>query len=66
MSEYKEYIEEKQMLERYFELGYKVTAINENLSGMYIEFSSPESIQQTILLTTAEARKLIATKLFYA
>lgn len=66
MSEYKEYIEEKQSIDQYFSKGYTITAVDENLSGMYIEFTSPNALKETILLTTAEARKYIATKMIYS
>lgn len=69
MSEYKEFLNEKNKLDELFDEGYIVKNINENLSGMYIEFSSPESVAKEtvmILLMTTEARKYISTKLFYA
>lgn len=66
MSEYKEFLEEKNKVDHYFDEGYEILHIKETLSGMFIEFTSPKEKSATLLLTTAEARKYIATILLYA
>ncbi len=42
MSEYLEFVEEKNKIERYFEEGYEIHSITENFSGTLIEFTSPK------------------------
>nr|WP_106783061.1 hypothetical protein [Lysinibacillus timonensis] len=69
MSEFLEFKEEKNKIDRYFAEGYEVNSITENLSGTLIEFASSkldgkDTIQ--LLLITPEARKYIATRLIYS
>lgn len=69
MSEYKEFQAEKSKIDGYFEEGYEISIITEDLSGMHIEFVSPISADRDkvqLLLTTPEARKYIATRLIYS
>lgn len=67
MSEYQEFLEEKKKIDHYFNKGFKVHNLYENLSGMFIEFTlSDESLDQERIqlhLVTAEARKYISTLL---
>ncbi|CAM5220207.1 hypothetical protein UACE39S_05878 [Ureibacillus acetophenoni] len=41
MSEYIEFQAEKRKIDGYFEDGYEISIITEDLSGMHIEFASP-------------------------
>ena len=66
MYEYKEFLEGNSKVDHYFDEGYEILHIKETLSGMFIEFTSPKEKSATLLLTTAEARKYIATILLYA
>ncbi|MFY3790629.1 hypothetical protein ACOQFO_02755 [Ureibacillus sp. MALMAid1270] len=68
MSEYMEFQAEKRKIDSYFEDGYEISIITEDLSGMHIEFASPFTADREkvkLLLTTPEARKYIATRLLY-
>lgn len=62
MSEYNIFLEEKNKIDHFFDQGYQLQSLFENLSGMFVEFSlNEENIQ--LQLVTPEGRKYIATKL---
>ena len=67
MTEYEEFLEEKKKIDNYFREDYKVHNVYENLSGMFIEFTSiDDSFEQEVVqlqLVTSEARKYISTLL---
>ena len=66
MSEYEQFLKEKEKIDHYFEQGFEIYSVIENLSGTLIEFASSKdngSERVEVLLTTAEARKYIATRL---
>jgi hypothetical protein len=62
MSEYKEYLEEVEKLDALLTNGYQIVSINENLSGMFIDFEK-NSDKKQIQLVTADARKYISLKI---
>lgn len=69
MSEYQEFIEEKDKINRYFKEGYEMHSITENLSGTLVEFAPPKfngKDMVQLLLVTPEARKYIVTILMYS
>ena len=58
MSEYQQFLEEKEKVDLYFNAGYEVYSIIESLSGMLVEFASTKIAGEKriqVLLTTAEA-----------
>ncbi|MBB5150056.1 MULTISPECIES: hypothetical protein [Ureibacillus] len=61
--EYKEFLKEKEIIEKYLEKGLKIEKIYENLDGTVVKFSNSD---EEIILTTPNARKLIVTKLIHA
>ncbi|ATP39875.1 hypothetical protein CSE16_07295 [Solibacillus sp. R5-41] len=61
MSDYLLSMEEMEQLDEYFDRGFKVHNVYENLSGMFVEFERQEVVCLPIL--TAEARKYFAAKL---
>ncbi|WP_339289438.1 hypothetical protein [Ureibacillus sp. FSL K6-0786] len=61
--EYKEFLKEKEIVEKYLEKGLKIEKIYENLDGTVVKFSNSD---EEIILTTPNARKLIVTKLIHA
>lgn len=69
MSEYETYMEEKNKIDRYFDKGYQVISIFENLCGTFVDFVTGEGASERevvqLQLITAEARKYIATKLLF-
>lgn len=60
--EYKEFLKEKEIIERHFEKGLKVERIYENLEGTFVQFSGSPEIQ----ITTPDARKLVIAKLLHS
>lgn len=68
MSEYQQFLHEKQLVDQYMQAGYKIVNIKENLSGMFVELNVTNSEENNIMLliTTAEARKYVSTKLAYS
>ena len=69
MSEYETFMEEKNKIDSYFDKGYQVISIFENLSGTFVDFVTGEDASERevvqLQLLTAEARKYIATKLLF-
>lgn len=61
--EYKEFLKEKEIIEKYLEKGLKIEKIYENLDGTVVKFSNSD---EEIILTTPNARKLLVTKLIHA
>ena len=62
MSEYKEYLAEVEKLDALLTDGYQIVSINENLSGMFIDFEKNNDKKQ-VQLVTADARKYISLKI---
>ena len=67
MSEYKLFLDEKNKIDHYFDRGFQIINIFENMSGTFVDFigydgSNQKHIDQ-IQLLTAEARKYITSKL---
>ncbi len=65
MSDYQLYLSEKNKIDEFFEKGFEIKHITENLSGTFLNFErvSDEKIEKESLhLLTAEARKYIATQ----
>ncbi|WP_433742401.1 hypothetical protein [Falsibacillus pallidus] len=59
MSEYKEYIEERNLMDLLLKQGYLLKSVEENLSGAFVEFAKGESLEdmQKIHVKTANGRK---------
>lgn len=62
MSEYNNFLEEKNKIDHFFDQGYQMQSLFENLSGTFVEFSLNEENVQ-LQLVTPEGRKYIASKL---
>ncbi|MDN4494618.1 hypothetical protein [Ureibacillus aquaedulcis] len=69
MSEYETFMEEKNKIDSYFDRGYQVISIFENLSGTFVDFVTGEGASERevvqLQLLTAEARNYIAAKLLF-
>ena len=68
MSEYAEFVKEKEQIDSYFAEGFIVSSIRENLDGAVVEFTVSDVVGLNTIqipLKTAEARKYIATRLLY-
>lgn len=62
MSEYQEFLQERDRIDFLIQKGYKITNITENLSGGFVHFEKSEDHQadskkETLHILTAEARK---------
>lgn len=62
MSEYQEFLQERDRIDFLIQNGYKITNITENLSGAFVHFEKSkdpqaDSKKETLHILTAEARK---------
>ncbi|WP_141430658.1 hypothetical protein [Bacillus sp. 03113] len=67
MSDYQEYLAEKEKIDTFVNLGYQLTSVTENLSGAFLEFELKnemnESKWEQLHIKTADARKYFSTLL---
>lgn len=61
MSDHLLSLDEMKQVDAYFEKGFTVDSVQENLSGMFVDFKRQDEVCLQIL--TAEARKYFAAKL---
>ncbi|WP_408007423.1 hypothetical protein ACJROX_22420 [Pseudalkalibacillus sp. A8] len=57
MSDYQEYLLEREQIHRMFEKGYFIKDVQENLSGALLKFEKPGTETETLHIKTADARK---------
>lgn len=62
MSDHLLSLDEMKKVDAYFDRGYKVHYVYENLSGMFVEFERQEE-EVCLQILTADARKYFAAKL---
>ncbi|WP_391116222.1 hypothetical protein [Psychrobacillus sp. L3] len=62
MSDHLLSLDEMEQVDDYLDKGFKVHSVQENLSGMFVEFKRQEE-EITLQILTAEARKYFAAKL---
>lgn len=64
MSDYQQFLQERDQIDHLFQKGYKIKKVSENLSGAFIEFEHPEDSDssETLQILTAEARKYFSVK----
>ncbi len=63
MSDYKEYLSEREQIDRMFEIGYSIENVQENLSGALVMFEKIGSETETLHIKTADARKYFSNLL---
>ncbi|GAE26121.1 hypothetical protein JCM9140_2150 [Halalkalibacter wakoensis JCM 9140] len=67
MSDYQQFIDEKEKIDLLFERGYEIKRVIENLSGAFVDFSQVISGKENdfiqLHIKTAEARKYFVTKM---
>jgi hypothetical protein len=64
MSEYRQYLEEKQKIDILIQKGYRINSIHEHLDGATVEFlHQNEKEIETLLIGTANARKYFSSVL---
>lgn len=65
MSDYQEYLSERDKIDYYFDQGYKIASVDENLSGAFLIFNRQTDQDDMIEMhvKTADARKYFSAKL---
>ncbi|PKG21618.1 hypothetical protein [Niallia nealsonii] len=63
MSDYQQFLQERDQIDFYLQKGYYMKNIIEDLNGTTVEFSNKQNNSATIYLTTANARKYFSVKL---
>lgn len=62
MSDYQEYLAEKEKIELLINQGYQIEHVTENLSGAFVNFRSNKAKElQQLHIKTADARKYFST-----
>ncbi|MBN6885970.1 hypothetical protein ACUXCC_001252 [Cytobacillus horneckiae] len=68
MSEYTQYLQEKDKIDVLLNQGYSIKSITENLSGAFVEFeriTGSTITSETLHILTADARKYFSVKLIH-
>lgn len=63
MSDYQQYLQERDRIDYLYQKGYKITNVIENLSGAFVHFEKSEEEKEVLHVHTAEARKYFSVKL---
>ncbi|GKU83486.1 hypothetical protein [Niallia sp. NCCP-28] len=63
MSDYQQFLQERDQIDFYLQKGYYMKNIIEDLNGTTVEFSNKENNSAIVHLTTANARKYFSVKL---
>jgi histidinol phosphatase-like PHP family hydrolase len=67
MSDYQQYLQERDRIDYIIQMGYKITSVTEHLNGAYVRFEKKEGndgeiLKETLLISNANARKYFAVK----
>ncbi|MBB6450070.1 hypothetical protein HNR44_002048 [Geomicrobium halophilum] len=63
MSEYNNYIAEKEKIDRYVNEGYRITDVSEDLSGALLTLMDKRGKSETLRIGNADARKYFSVLL---
>ncbi|MEH7443671.1 hypothetical protein V7201_15270 [Bacillus sp. JJ1122] len=63
MSEYQEFLQERDRLDFMVQKGYRIKNVVENLSGAFVEFENSEGEYETLQILTPDARKYFSVLL---
>jgi hypothetical protein len=63
MSDYQQFLNERDKIDFLIQKGYRITKVIENLDGAYIDFSHPNDLIQTLQIETANGRKYFSSLL---
>lgn len=68
MSDYEQFLQEREQMDILLEKGYKIAKVTENLDGAFVDFAKrdakeEEAEMETVHLSSANARKYFAVKL---
>ncbi|MBH0230669.1 hypothetical protein LCL89_14540 [Halobacillus yeomjeoni] len=64
MSDYQEYLLEREKIDHWLDKGYMITDVTENLSGAELTLKKPENDLEKLLIKTADGRKYFSNLLF--
>lgn len=62
MSDYQQYLQERDRIDYLYQKGYKISNIQEDLEGALVEFRKAEEEKETLHILTAEGRKYFSIK----
>ena len=62
MSDYQQFLQERDQIDVFLQKGYKIKSVKENLSGAFVDFEKSENVE-TVHVLTAEGRKYFSVKL---
>ncbi|AZU62179.1 hypothetical protein [Neobacillus mesonae] len=64
MSEYQQYLAERDKIDFYIQKGYRIHQVKEHLNGATVEFVHPNgNVSETVLIGNANARKYFSSLL---
>ncbi|MEH7886918.1 hypothetical protein V7654_21675 [Bacillus sp. JJ1609] len=63
MSEYQEFLQERDRLDFMLQKGYRIKNVVENLSGAFVEFENSKGEHETLQILTPDARKYFSVLL---
>jgi hypothetical protein len=63
LSEYQEFLQERDRLDFMVQKGYRIKNVLENLSGAFVEFENLEGESETLQVLTPDARKYFSVLL---
>jgi hypothetical protein len=63
LSEYQEFLQERDRLDFMVQKGYRIKNVLENLSGAFVEFENTEGESETLQILTPDARKYFSVLL---
>lgn len=63
MSDYQQFLQERDKIDFLYQKGYKITNVVENLNGAYVHFQKNEEEKEILHIQTADARKYFSVKL---
>ena len=63
MSEYQEFLQERDRIDFLIQQGYRIMNVTENLSGAFVDFEKNEAVNETLQILTPDARKYFSVLL---
>jgi len=64
MSDYQQYLNERDKIDFLIQKGYRINSVNEHLNGAAVEFLNPQgNVSETLLVGTANGRKYFSSLL---
>lgn len=68
MSDYQQFLQERERIDFFLEKGYRIAKVTEDLNGALIDFEklntkADEAVTETLHISTANARKYFTVKL---